>query len=149
MATPTIGVLCHRGSVQQFPSSIVQKGRLCLPPRLGTVPSTDSRINFGLCNPFEDCCAEIIRNFAIRECRMKSTVLKPRDVYAALKIIAANSRRGPEAWPPFRAAAKAVLKVKKSDMPPSPFGKSGKKRKSQKPRRANQLFFSHAGGHPT
>jgi len=79
---------------------------------------------------------------------MKSTVLKPRDVYAALKIIAANSRRGPEAWPPFRAAAKAVLKVKKSDMPPSPFGKSGKKRKSQKPRRANQLFFSYAGATP-
>jgi hypothetical protein len=36
---------------------------------------------------------------------------------------------GPEAWKRFRAAVKAVLTVKKSDMPPSPFGKSGKKRK--------------------
>jgi len=36
---------------------------------------------------------------------------------------------GPEAWTRFQAAVKAVLQVKKSDMPPSPFGKSGKKRK--------------------
>lgn len=38
---------------------------------------------------------------------------------------------GPEAWTRFRTAVKAVLRVKKSDMPPSPFGKSGRKR--QKP----------------
>ena len=36
---------------------------------------------------------------------------------------------GPEAWDRFRKAVKAVLTVKKSDMPPNPFGKSGKKRK--------------------
>jgi hypothetical protein len=36
---------------------------------------------------------------------------------------------GPEAWTRFRTAVQAVLKVKKSDMPPSPFGKSGRKRK--------------------
>jgi len=36
---------------------------------------------------------------------------------------------GPEAWARFRTAVQAVLKVKKTDMPPSPFGKSGKKRK--------------------
>ena len=36
---------------------------------------------------------------------------------------------GPEAFRRFREALKAVLSVKKSDMPPSPFGKTGKKRK--------------------
>jgi hypothetical protein len=36
---------------------------------------------------------------------------------------------GTEAWTRFRAAVKAVLTVKKSDMPPTPFGKSGRKRK--------------------
>lgn len=36
---------------------------------------------------------------------------------------------GPEAFKRFRDAVKAVLTVKKSDMPPSPFGKSGKTRK--------------------
>jgi len=36
---------------------------------------------------------------------------------------------GSEAWTRFRTAVKAVLKVKKSDMPPNPFGKSGRKRK--------------------
>jgi len=35
---------------------------------------------------------------------------------------------GPGAWTRFRTAVKAVLKIKKSDMPPSPFGKSGRKR---------------------
>lgn len=38
---------------------------------------------------------------------------------------------GPEAFTRFRQAVKAVLKVPKSAMPPSPFGKSGKKRKKQ------------------
>ena len=36
---------------------------------------------------------------------------------------------GPEAFERFRDAVKKVLTVKKSDMPPSPFGKSSKKRK--------------------
>jgi len=36
---------------------------------------------------------------------------------------------GPEAFERFRQAVKTVLKVPKSAMPPSPFGKSGKKRK--------------------
>jgi hypothetical protein len=36
---------------------------------------------------------------------------------------------GPEAWTRFRTAVKAVLTVKKSDMLPNPFGKSGRKRK--------------------
>jgi hypothetical protein len=36
---------------------------------------------------------------------------------------------GPEAFRRFRDAVKAVLTVKKSDLPPSPFGKSGRKKK--------------------
>jgi len=36
---------------------------------------------------------------------------------------------GPEAFRRFSDAVKKVLKVPKSAMPPSPFGKSGKKRK--------------------
>lgn len=36
---------------------------------------------------------------------------------------------GPEAFTRFRNAVKKVLKVPKNAMPPSPFGKSGKKRK--------------------
>ena len=36
---------------------------------------------------------------------------------------------GPEAWTRFRTAVQAVLKVRKSDMPPTPFGKSGKNKK--------------------
>ncbi len=36
---------------------------------------------------------------------------------------------GPEAFARFRDAVKKVLTVPKSAMPPSPFGKSGKKRK--------------------
>lgn len=35
---------------------------------------------------------------------------------------------GPEAFERFRNAVKKVLTVPKSAMPPSPFGKSGKKR---------------------
>ncbi len=35
---------------------------------------------------------------------------------------------GPEAFDRLKRAVQAVLKVKKSDMPPSPFGKSGRKR---------------------
>jgi hypothetical protein len=38
---------------------------------------------------------------------------------------------GPEAFEPFRNAVKKVLTVPKSAMPPSPFGKSGNKRKKQ------------------
>jgi hypothetical protein len=40
---------------------------------------------------------------------------------------------GPEAFTRFRNAVKKVLTVPKSAMPPSPFGKSGKKRKVKKP----------------
>jgi hypothetical protein len=40
---------------------------------------------------------------------------------------------GPEAFTRFRNAVKKVLTVPKSAMPPSPFGKSGKKRKRKKP----------------
>jgi len=40
---------------------------------------------------------------------------------------------GPEAWDRFRAAAKAVLTVKKSDMP-NPFGKSAKRKKPKSPK---------------
>jgi len=36
---------------------------------------------------------------------------------------------GPEAFERFKMAVKAVLNVPKSAMPPSPFGRSGKKRK--------------------
>jgi hypothetical protein len=36
---------------------------------------------------------------------------------------------GPEAFNRFKRAVQAILKVRKSDMPPSPFGRSGKKRK--------------------
>jgi hypothetical protein len=36
---------------------------------------------------------------------------------------------GPEAFERFRQAVKKVLTVPKSAVPPSPFGKSGKKRK--------------------
>ncbi len=39
---------------------------------------------------------------------------------------------GPEAFERFRNAVKAVLKVPKSAMPPSPFGKSGKKHATKK-----------------
>jgi hypothetical protein len=42
----------------------------------------------------------------------------------------AEMNEGPEAFERFRQAVKAVLKVPKSAMPPSPFGKSGKKRGS-------------------
>lgn len=36
---------------------------------------------------------------------------------------------GPEGLERLKRAVRAVLTVKKSDMPPSPFGKSGRKRK--------------------
>lgn len=39
---------------------------------------------------------------------------------------------GPEAFDRFRDAVKKVLTVKKADMPPSPFGKSGRRRKNGK-----------------
>jgi hypothetical protein len=38
---------------------------------------------------------------------------------------------GPEAFDRFKRAVQAVLKVKKSDMPPSPFGKSGSQKKKR------------------
>jgi hypothetical protein len=41
----------------------------------------------------------------------------------------AEMNEGPEAFERFREAAKKMLSVPKSAMPPSPFGKSGKKRK--------------------
>jgi hypothetical protein len=36
---------------------------------------------------------------------------------------------GPEAWIRFQAAMKAIIKVPKSAMPPSPFGNRAKKAK--------------------
>jgi hypothetical protein len=42
-----------------------------------------------------------------------------------------EKHEGPEVFERFRQAAKKVLTVPKSAMPPTPFGKSGKKR--QKP----------------
>jgi hypothetical protein len=36
---------------------------------------------------------------------------------------------GPEAWERFRAAMKAIVRVPKSAMPPSPFRKSTPKKK--------------------
>jgi hypothetical protein len=36
---------------------------------------------------------------------------------------------GPEAWERFRNAMKAIVKVPKSALPPSPFGKRSKKAK--------------------
>jgi hypothetical protein len=42
----------------------------------------------------------------------------------------AEMDEGPQAFERFRNAVKAVLKVSKSAMPPSPFGKSGKKRQA-------------------
>ena len=59
-----------------------------------------------------------------------------------MKTSIENMIEGPEAWERFRAAVKAVLKVPKSAMPPSPFGKSGKKRKKPDPQRANRLSFA-------
>lgn len=41
----------------------------------------------------------------------------------------AEMLEGPEAFERFRKAVKAVLKIPKSAMPPSPFGKSGKKKR--------------------
>jgi hypothetical protein len=40
-----------------------------------------------------------------------------------MKTGTANMIEGPEAWTRFREAVKAVLKVPKSAMPPSPFAK--------------------------
>jgi hypothetical protein len=37
---------------------------------------------------------------------------------------------GPEAWERFRAAMRAIIKVPKSAMPPSPFKKSATKKKT-------------------
>jgi hypothetical protein len=45
---------------------------------------------------------------------------------------------GPEAFTRFRNAVKKVLTVPKSAMPPSPFGKSGKKRKKSISRQATK-----------
>jgi hypothetical protein len=39
---------------------------------------------------------------------------------------------GPEAFNRFQDAVKAVLKVSKADLPPSPFGKSKRARKKPK-----------------
>jgi hypothetical protein len=39
---------------------------------------------------------------------------------------------GPEAWERFRNAVKAALKVPKSALPPSPFGRSSHKTKKPK-----------------
>jgi hypothetical protein len=36
---------------------------------------------------------------------------------------------GPEAWERFRSAMKAIVKVPKSALPPSPYGKRGAKGK--------------------
>jgi hypothetical protein len=37
---------------------------------------------------------------------------------------------GPEAWERFRSAMKAIMKVPKSALPPSPFGKKTAKKKT-------------------
>jgi len=44
---------------------------------------------------------------------------------------------GQEAFKRFRNAAKALLTVKKTDMPPSPFGKSGRKKRNDKEPKQN------------
>jgi hypothetical protein len=41
---------------------------------------------------------------------------------------------GPEAFERFRTALKAVLTVKKSDMPPTPFGTRKKAKKPEAPK---------------
>lgn len=46
-----------------------------------------------------------------------------------MKSGTADMHEGPEAFERFRKAVKAALTVPKSAMPPSPFGKAGKKRK--------------------
>jgi hypothetical protein len=38
---------------------------------------------------------------------------------------------GPEAWDRFKAAMKTIVKVPKGALPPSPFGKRGKKAKKK------------------
>jgi hypothetical protein len=46
----------------------------------------------------------------------------------------ADMIEGPEAFERFRTALKTVLTVKKSDMPPSPFGKRKKTTKRETPK---------------
>lgn len=41
---------------------------------------------------------------------------------------------GPEAWTRFTNAMKAIVTVKKSDMPPTPFGTRSKKKKPASPK---------------
>ncbi len=48
---------------------------------------------------------------------------------------------GPEAFTRFRDAVKKVLTVPKSAMPPSPFGRSGKRRKDDPKATAKRQAF--------
>jgi len=52
-----------------------------------------------------------------------------------MKSGTSEMHEGPEAFTRFREAVKTVLKVPKSAMPPSPFGKSGKKIKKPEARK--------------
>jgi hypothetical protein len=49
---------------------------------------------------------------------------------------------GPEAWDRFQKAMKAIVKVPKSALPPSPFGKRKKTKKPEAPKELTGVFLS-------